>query len=102
MRRNRLGAAETLGPFTRPAWPALRSAVQGALDGQRLKLSVLGLSDITASLEARVPDVFEARGVPSLDGLLVAFKRDDNGRISGLAISPDSLHELPFRKVPSN
>lgn len=73
-----------------------------ALDGKKLVLTVLGLSDITATLEARSPDVFEARGVPNLDGLLVEFKRDDSGRITGLAVAPDSLHELPFRKVSLN
>lgn len=80
----------------------LLGSFEVTLGGEQLKLSVLGLSDITASLEARAPDVFEARGVPNLDGLLVAFKRNDSGRISGLAIAPDSLHELPFRKMPSN
>ncbi|MFC0679356.1 hypothetical protein ACFFGH_16090 [Lysobacter korlensis] len=67
-----------------------------------LTLTVRGLSHITATLEPRAHDVFEAAGVPNLDGLLVAFKRDDGGRITGLAIGPDSLHELPFQKVASN
>lgn len=71
-------------------------------DGQQLGLAVLGLSDIRASLQPRAPDVFEARGVPNLDGLLVVFKRERTGRIIGLAVAPDSLHELPFRKLVTN
>lgn len=74
----------------------------GSLDvtghGEKLTLSVVGLSSITAVLEPRSPDVFEARGVPNLDGLLIEFKRAPNGAVSGLAIAPDSLHELVFAK----
>lgn len=71
-------------------------------DGQQLTMTVLGLSELSASLQARVPDVFEAQGLPEMEGLLVEFKRDKDGRISGLAVAPDSLHELPFRKVEAN
>jgi CubicO group peptidase (beta-lactamase class C family) len=71
-------------------------------DGQHLALTVLGLSKITASLEARAPDMFEAKGVDNLDGLLVVFKRGRNGAISELAITPNSLHELRFRKIEAS
>lgn len=69
-----------------------------AVAGNGLELSVVGLSRISAVLEPRAPDVFEARGVPNLDGLLIEFKRDERGAVSGLGIAPDSLHELVFRK----
>ena len=37
-----------------------------------------------------------------LQGLLVVFKRDKTGRIFGLSVAPDALHELPFRKTEVN
>lgn len=67
-------------------------------DGRKLTLSVVGLSSIRAVLEPRAADVFEARGVPNLDGLLIEFKRAPGGAVSGLAIAPASLHELVFLK----
>lgn len=73
-----------------------------ALEGKKLTLTVLGLSDITASLEPRATDIFEARGADNLDGLLIAFKRDAAGRIAGLAIAPDSLQELQFDRASGN
>lgn len=97
-----------------PSWsptPQALAAFQGHFDsdellggfevaakGQGLALSVVGLSSIAALLEPRAPDVFEARGAANLDGLLIEFKRDANGAISGLAVAPDSLHELVFQK----
>ena len=71
-------------------------------DGQQLKIAVLGLSELTASLQPRAPDVFEAKGLPRMEGLLVVFKRDKSGRISGLALAPDHLHEVPFLKIEAN
>lgn len=70
-----------------------------AFDGQQLTMTVLGLSELSATLQARAPDIFEAQGVAEMDGLLVEFKRDKDARISGLAVAPDALHELPFLKV---
>jgi hypothetical protein len=83
----RFGSDELLGSF------------DVRLAGHKLTLTVIGLSDITASLEPRAADVFEARGATNLDGLLVAFKRDAGGRVTGLAIAADALHELPFEKM---
>lgn len=65
-------------------------------DGHQLTMGVLGLSELTAPLQPRAPDVFEVQG------LLVEFKRDRDGRISGLALAPNQLHELPFRKAEVN
>lgn len=56
-----------------------------------------GMSQLSASLKPRTEDVFEAQGLPQLQDTLVVFKRDAGRRISGLAIAPDGLHELPFR-----
>ncbi len=67
------------------------------LDGNQLKLTVRGMSQLTASLQPRAKDMFEAQGLAQLQGTLVVFKRDGKGRIKGLAIAPDGLHELPFR-----
>jgi len=64
-----------------------------AFDGKQLTMSVAGLSKIAVSLQPQSQDVFEA------DGFLVAFKRDSRGWISGLALAPDQLHEIPFEKV---
>ncbi len=66
-------------------------------DGTQLKLVLRGMSQLSASLTPRAKDVFEAQGLAQLQGTLVVFKRDENGRIEGLAIAPDGLHELPFR-----
>lgn len=71
-------------------------------DGKQLKMTVLGLSHLSASLQPRAADVFEAQSLPQMESTLVVFKRDKSGRISGLAIAPDMLHELPFRKVEAN
>jgi len=46
--------------------------------------------------------MLEAQGLPQMEGPLVVFKRDNNGRISGLALAPDSLRELSLRKVEVN
>jgi|GEM_PF-6917652 len=54
------------------------------------------------TLQPRAPDVFEAQGLPRMEDLLVVFKRDKAGRISGLALAPNQLHEVPFRKVAAN
>ena len=71
-------------------------------DGKQLKMTVRGLSHLTASLQPRATDVFEAQGLPQMQSTLVVFKRDKHGRITGLAIAPDGLHELPFRKGEAN
>lgn len=63
-----------------------------------LKLKVVGLSSIAAVLEPRARDIFVAHGAPNLDGLLFEFKRDPQGRVTGLAVSPASLHQLLFSK----
>lgn len=70
--------------------------------GEELRLTVRGLSHITATLQPRAADVFEAHGAPNLSGLLIAFKRDDRGRVMGLALAPDSLHELSFPKIAAH
>lgn len=62
-------------------------------DGKQLTMGVLGLTELTAPMQPRSPDVFEAQGI------LVEFKRDTAGKVSGLALAPNQLHELPFRKV---
>ncbi len=67
------------------------------VDGTQLKLTVRGMSQLTASLQPRTKDVFEAQGLAQLQGTLVVFKRDQYGRIEELAVAPDGLHELPFR-----
>jgi len=62
-------------------------------DGKQLTMGVLGLSELTAPMQSRSADVFEAPGI------LVEFKRDMAGKVSGLALAPNQLNELPFRKV---
>ena len=71
-------------------------------DGQQLTISMPGLSRLTASLQPRAKDAFEAQGSPQMQGLLVVFKRDEANRVVGLSVAPDALHELPFRKVEVN
>ncbi|WP_315385979.1 serine hydrolase domain-containing protein [uncultured Stenotrophomonas sp.] len=70
-------------------------------DGKQLKMTLRGLSHLVATLQPRATDVFEAQDLPQMQGTLVVFKRDNSGRVNGLAIAPDGLHELPFRKVPT-
>lgn len=93
-------AAATLGKFQgRFTSDELLASYDVTFDGQQLKMTLLGLSTLTASLQPRAIDVFEARGLPQMQGLLVVFKRDKAGRIFGLSVAPDALHELPFRKA---
>ncbi|OEZ02579.1 MULTISPECIES: serine hydrolase domain-containing protein [Stenotrophomonas] len=71
-------------------------------DGKQLKMTLRGLSHLAATLQPRATDVFEAQDLPQMQSTLVVFKRDNSGRVNGLAIAPDGLHELPFRKVRTN
>ena len=93
-------AASTLNTFQgRFTSDELLASYDISLDGQQLKLSLVGLSALTASLQPRAKDIFETQGLPQMQGILVRFKRDETGRILGLSVAPDGLHELPFRKV---
>lgn len=96
-------ALATLGEFQgRFTSDELLGSYDVAFDGKLLTITVSGLSELSASLQARAIDVFEAQGLPQMGGLLVVFQRDKEGRVSGLALAPDSLHEMPFHRVETN
>lgn len=71
-------------------------------DGKQLRMTVRGISHLTAMLQPRAPDAFEAQELSQLQGTLIVFKLDKRGRIIGMAIAPDGLHEIPFRKDAAN
>lgn len=65
------------------------------ITGTQLMMSLQGLSDLTVSLQPLARDVFVAQGV----NIPVEFRRDKDGRIAGLALSPNQLRPLAFARV---
>lgn len=63
--------------------------------GAQLTLSIRGLSDLSVPLRPVTKDVFIAQGVD----IPVEFRRDDHGRIAGLALSPARLSPLMFART---
>ncbi|TXH72716.1 MAG: class A beta-lactamase-related serine hydrolase [Lysobacteraceae bacterium] len=87
-------SAEALAEFAgRFASAELLAGYEVTFDGRQLSIGVLGLSESVVPLQPRAPDVFERTG------LLIAFKRDAGGRVSGLALAPNQLHEIAFART---
>lgn len=101
--REREPEASSFGEFQgRFTSDELLASYDITFDGKQLRMTVRGISHLTAMLQPRAPDAFEAQELSQLQGTLIVFKRDKRSRIIGMAIAPDGLHEIPFRKDAAN